>query len=532
MATVVTANRSEFVNQVIQHYTENRVGQFSKYLDTDPMYVTYYAVNMTMSRADLGTDAISDVIGPESPIRFNKILRYPIYIKGGLEPETTFENGIVSSEIEINDITILPNTLVPRPFDHILIEVPNMVKVLLRVNAYRDITIQSNDFYSASAHAVKFGDGCENEIERQVVETYNCIFDNIGTQNSCFILNTDYDSAATLKATVEELKSIYNSIYYDPDISSYIYNEEFFDRHRLIDPSIDIRQGRIPHPNDDYDYRRKFGIPEMGIFDANPFPRRYERKKYKRCFSTINSNIKTQTIYDLYLTKFIKDSGVFSTTDNYDVTSALTYEDFTPHTFEIDFKRTMWYAVLTKNPTLLMEYPYHYLAPILKEMSNLVLKRYPYPSSVTLVKNVATHCECNGLSEYFSHELIHDLKNGRNSTTSECNCGNDDYDRDYVDVTSITENPDKDYNRKGVSLKEYTIQKNSSDNEEELTGEDLQIKTFNDIIYAYFSDTYIDVNTDQLLSWVVEPSLYLYEYVPIIIYILNEKYKKYFKKMS
>ena len=534
MATVVTANRSEFVNQVIKHYSENRVGQFSKYLDTDPMFITYYAVNMAQSRADIGTDAIEDVLGPESPIRFNKILRYPIFIKGGLEPDTTFENGQISSEIDINDITILPNTLVPRPFDHILIEVPNMIKVLLRVNSYKDITIQSNDFYSASAHAIRFGDNCAADIERLVVETYECIFENIGTQNSCFILSKDYNDAAALKATVDELKSIYNSIYYDPDVNSYIYNEEFFSRHRMVDPSVDIRQENrhmfSPDYNYDYDARKRYGVPNMGIFDANPFPiiRHDGRKRYKRCFSTISTNIKTQTVYDLYLTKFIKDSGVFTTTDNYDVTSALTYEDFTPHTFEIDFKRTLWYAVLSKSTTLLMKYPYHYLAPIMKEMSNLILKRYPRPSTVTLVKNASRHCECNGLSEYFSHELINDLKNGRKSSTTECNCTNDDYERDYVDVNAISENPDKDFNRKGVSLKEYSIETN----EEEITEEDTPIKVFNDIIYAYFTDTNIDIDADNLLSWSVEPSLYMYEYMPIIIYILNDKYTKYFKKIS
>ena len=230
----------------------------------------------------------------------------------------------------------------------------------------------------------------------------------------------------------------------------------------------------------------------------------------------------------MYLTKFIKDSGVFTTTDNYDVTSALTYEDFTPHTFEIDFKRTLWYAVLSKSTTLLMKYPYHYLAPIMKEMSNLILKRYPRPSTVTLVKNASRHCECNGLSEYFSHELINDLKNGRKSSTTECNCTNDDYERDYVDVNAISENPDKDFNRKGVSLKEYSIETN----DEEITEEDTPIKVFNDIIYAYFTDTNIDIDADNLLSWSVEPSLYMYEYMPIIIYILNDKYTKYFKKIS
>lgn len=532
MATVVSANRSEFVNQVIKHYTDNRVGQFSKYLDTDPIFVTYYAVNMAMSRADIGTDAISDIIGPESPIRYNKILKYPVYIKGGFEPETLFENGMISNEMEINDITILPNTLVPRPFDHILVEIPNMVSVLLRVNAYRDLTIQSNDFYSASAHAVEFGENCQKELEKQVVETYTCVFENIGTQNSCFILNENLDKAANLKATVDELKSIYNSIYYDPDVNSYIYNTEFFDRHHLIDPSVDIRQEKPPH-FEDTNIRAKYGVPNMGIFDTMPFPHKHmphSRRRFKRCFNVVSSNIKAQTIYDLYLTKFIKESGIFSTTDNYDVTSAITYEDLIPHTFELDFKRTLWYAVITKSPTLLMDYPYHYMAPIIKEMSDLVLKRYPCPSSVTLVKNVTNHCECNGLSEYFSHELIHDLKNGRASDQTGCKCNSDDLDRDFIDVSNIEDNPDVSYKPSGASLKDYSIEDKSSKEETELTGEDLQIKIFNDIIYAYFNNLNIDINTDQLLGWAVEPSLYLFEYLPILIYILHAKYNSYFVK--
>lgn len=526
MAEFIKTSRSDFVKDVTQKYTDNRVGQFSKYLDTDVTFVTYFTVNMAKSRADLGTDSIMDVLGSQSPIRYNEIKEFPIFFKSGLEPSRSFEDGTVNNELELNDIIILPFTVNPKEFDHIFLQLPNMVPILLRVNEVRNITIQSNDFYSISAHAVTFGDTSLQSLQMLVVERYRCIYENIGTQNSCFIREDEYDIANQLGEAIEEMKNIYNSLYFIPETNSYIFNTEFYGNTMLVNPSIDYRQRDLPW--------RFWGVPGELISDSFLMSNKW-RRKY-RVFAvdpkaSINVDIKSRTIYDLYLTKFIKDSMIFFGGDNYDVTTAVVYEDLLPLTFDIDFKRTIWYAVLTKSTNLLHETPYFAVGSIRKEMSSLVLKKYPVPSSIYLITQVKNKCVC-GMEEYFSHELLGDIKHGRKADTDERNCNcSPGADMSYISTKDIINNPDKDFNKPAVSTKPYTLEKVNEEEPEE-TEADKVVETLNDIIYNYFNDIPIGIDTDQLMAWLIEPSFLMFEYFPIIIYILKKRYNSYFVKLS
>lgn len=528
MAELTSIDRSKFVSSVIKTFTDNRIGQFSKYLDTDPIFVTYYAVNLVHSRADLGTDAIADVLGSQSPIRYNKIMKFPIYIRGGIEPETNAEDGTISNEMELNDITILPTTLTPRPFDHILIELPNMVPVLLRVNSFRNLTIQSNDFYSASAHAIEFGTNNLQSLERLVVEKYTCVFENIGTQNSCFIRSDMYDKSKALNEVIDELKGIYKSLYFNEETNSYIFNSSFYADPLLVDPSLDFRQRDLPW--------RDWGNPP-GLVEES-YKMDWNFRKRFRAFAvdpkaSINKNIGSNTIYDLYLTKFIMDSRLFFTGDNYDSTTVVVYEDLLPTMFETNFKRTLWYAVMNKSTTTLFTTPYFAANPIRKEMSALMLSRFPKPMSVNLLMGI--NGKCCGMEEYFSHELLEDIKKGRTSDTKDCNCNcNPNDSMSYIDTRDIIENADKDFNKKIPTLKPYTITKKDdiSESEPEMTEADKIIKALNDIIYNYFNDSLGEIDTDQLIAWLIEPSFLMFEYAPIIIFILTQQYNGYFEKLA
>lgn len=524
MASVISNSRSEFVQNVIKTYSENRVGQYSKYLDTDPIYVTYYSINMVHSRADIGTDAIQDVTGSNSPIRYNKIEGLPVYIKGGFEPETSFEDGMITNDIDINDITILPNTVVPRPYDHILVKLPNMIPILLRVNGYRNLTIQSNDFFSASAHVVNYGDDITSGIDKLVVESYKCIFENIGTQNSCFLKSDEYATAVNLNEIIEEMSTLYHALYFDKDTNSYIYNESFYSVPNLVDPSIDFRQRDFR-----YNAYPVYPFHHGGMYPAllnNP----ETRKKFK-CFMRPNVNIMTETVYDMYLTRFIMDSGLFYDGNNFDSTSAVVYEDLIPYLFDLNYKQSIWHAVITKNTTLLSETQNYILMPIRKQYSALVLGRFPSPRAVTIMNNGTNQC-CDN-NEYFSHELIGDLKNGRTATDNKCNC-DPDADRAFINITSVINNPNKDFNSSSVSLKEYSVDmsKMTEEPEEELSEEDKNIQFLNDIIYNYIYDIDDNIDTTFLFSCLVSPSIYMYEYFPIILYILKKKYDGMFEQLS
>ena len=186
MALILSSEKSQFVQKAIDIYTQNRLGQYSKYLNSTPTFVTYYAINQALSRADLGSGQVYDIIGPNSPIKFNKILEFPIYNMQQIQPNGSYEDGKYEVDVELSDITILPNTVKPRADDFILIQMPNMKPLLFRVTNFRMGTIQSNDFYMVDLDLYR-NDDTWQDIEKNVAEVYHCVFDNIGTNNACFI---------------------------------------------------------------------------------------------------------------------------------------------------------------------------------------------------------------------------------------------------------------------------------------------------------------------------------------------------------
>ena len=76
MAQILNVEKPKYINQIIDTYAKNKVGQYSKFLDKAPIYVTYYHINEALSKADVGTGNIASELGAISPIRFNKIKNY------------------------------------------------------------------------------------------------------------------------------------------------------------------------------------------------------------------------------------------------------------------------------------------------------------------------------------------------------------------------------------------------------------------------------------------------------------------------
>ena len=44
MARIQSVEKSKFINQNIDIYSQNKIGQYSKFLDKNPIFVTYYHI--------------------------------------------------------------------------------------------------------------------------------------------------------------------------------------------------------------------------------------------------------------------------------------------------------------------------------------------------------------------------------------------------------------------------------------------------------------------------------------------------------
>lgn len=505
MAKVYSTESSQYTQAVIDSFTKNRIGQFSKYLDTDPYFVTYYHINDTLSRADIGTDSVYEQLGPKSPVRFNKIRKFPVYLKADFTPEANFDNGGMDVELDINDVTTLPHTIQPKPGDFMLFEIPRAPKMLFIVNNFRFSTVQSNDFYTIDISLRHVGDTCDI-IEKQVVETYTCVFENIGTQNNCFIKSDDEDALNNLNNEMASLESFYRDTYYDNHVGTYIFNP-------LKADSVDWVQPPAKVSNQSF-------YPEVYSYSTSYLMRQ----------KPIERPIEPPTFYDIYLIKFLRESELFFDSNDPLKASNLSYDDFEPDNFDWLFRRSLWYTIITKDTKFLSRYPYYIGHEITKIMSPLRAILHN-AHGVSLIMHLTK--ECAELEKYMSHVLIKMIldydANSSDSDSSSKYRRPSIMDADIVNISPIPLNGNE-HRTNPISPEDYKINipEDTESSAYDIEGFDNTL-TF---IYNYITGDTKDVDESEMIKELIKPSQMSYWYTPMIIYIMQNKYASYFTAIS
>ena len=303
MIKIIDVNKSEFIDKTIDIYSSIKFSQYSRYIGS-PFYVTYLSVNEVMSTSDIGTKNIDNVLGRESPIKYNKINNLPLYNLQGTKPEFEInENYGADINIELNGLVLLPGTVKPNPYDLLIISYPNAKQALFRVGQFEYNSLQSNDFYTFGASLFGYYTDAieESGLSFQIVEEYETIFENIGTQNSCFIRSDKVDEINSLVRTIETLKSDYMNKYYNPLMNSFVIQDAEIITKKVVD--------------------RKHPIQ----IDGTPV------YTYKDIEST--RTILDAYLYDIYLENFISNTHIFET-DDASKTLCLFPNDVIPFNFK------------------------------------------------------------------------------------------------------------------------------------------------------------------------------------------------------
>ena len=366
MAKIISAEKSPFMNKAAEIYSKQKTSQFSKYLQKNPVFVTYYAINQQLSRADTGTGSVKEQIGTSSPIRYNEIKEFPVYNLSDMKPDIqNDETEGLDINMDLSGIVILPNTITPCPDDFLYVKMPGMsYGVLLRVTEFEFNSIQSNDYYTINCElrATDTKSGYSQtyiQLQKQVVEKYSCIFENIGTEDKCLIQDTELAKANSTLEMINLLKDSFYDTYYDRDIGTFVYRD-------------------------------------------------------------FSSGVNPIYYYDLYLIKFIIDSKIYDDVSG-ERCVTLSLDDVLPINFGNLYRRSLWYAILQKDVTYLSRYSYYTEGSISKVTSpfkinecntktiQLTYKDAPIDSGSSLFIT-------GYISEYFPIELTNNLKDKESYT--------------------------------------------------------------------------------------------------------------------
>ena len=160
---------AEFINSNVSLLADRQSSMYVAFLESRPTFTTYYHINRIQSETDKGLKMPEKLSGALSPIRYNKLLNFPLYgieqIQLQLEEDEEGLNSDYSGEA-----IILPNTIHPSVDDYFIIDYLDK-KYMFRITMYSYDTIKSNNFYKIefTLHTVDID--FFNQSEKQVVRT-------------------------------------------------------------------------------------------------------------------------------------------------------------------------------------------------------------------------------------------------------------------------------------------------------------------------------------------------------------------------
>lgn len=210
---------AEFINENVSLLRERQGSMYSIFLESRPTFTTYYHVNKIRSKTDRGLKIPEKLNGVMSPIRYNKLMNFPLYgieqIQLQLEEEDEGLNSDYSGEA-----IILPNTIHPSVDDYFLINYLEK-RYMFRITKYDYDTIKSNNYYKVEFTLQSVDESFYNDIERQVVRIYYTQFDNIGTDDKIFLTGEGVLIGDKIKSLYDNIAKNYLEMYYEPTRDPY-----------------------------------------------------------------------------------------------------------------------------------------------------------------------------------------------------------------------------------------------------------------------------------------------------------------------
>ena len=207
-------------------------------MESAPNFVTYYSKNFDASSSDFGLDNVEEIVGGNSPIKYNKIKNFPIYSVTEMNPSFDFdeESGLDISGTESEGI-ILPGTIEPQPDDLLLFEYhsrdENYLK-LFRVENVEISMLESNSYYKINFS--NFPADIKVLNERQVSEVYTTVYSNIGTDYRSIILEDVYNEARKSIINLSELTDLFQINYYNQKVNNFVMDNDMGQRY--YDPNM------------------------------------------------------------------------------------------------------------------------------------------------------------------------------------------------------------------------------------------------------------------------------------------------------
>lgn len=231
MAELLKTNKKiQRVNALVDSYKTKLDNPYNIYINKSPVPVDWYNQCKEHTSLDETTREVWDYVGADSPIRYNLIKDAVVYGMSQMNVNLNIGDFGLTSDNMSGDTIVLPNTWVPYPNDYFRIQHIDK-DLLFKVTSVTPDTFPNGaNFYRVE---FSYDKTSTDEINKQVVQTFRMILDNVGTEFNVIVKEDVFQTADNYDSIILALQNYYIQTFFKDSLQNFVYS---YNGYNFYDP--------------------------------------------------------------------------------------------------------------------------------------------------------------------------------------------------------------------------------------------------------------------------------------------------------
>lgn len=226
-------NEESLLNGNIFKYEQRLKSHVSKYIENGAILTTYYHLADDAVTVDRGFRDIEQLFGRQSPLRFNRILNFPLYGFGQANPANTDEAQLEDFNVE-GECQVMMATIVPSQNDFFTVNHLKMIAVFQVVEVTYD-SMKAEGYYKLRYRLISNSQETMENLDRQTVGHYRCQLEALGTDANPIVTEDDAVRRSQLMKLIGNLIEDYRATFYNERHNCFLLTGTGDHYHRWFD---------------------------------------------------------------------------------------------------------------------------------------------------------------------------------------------------------------------------------------------------------------------------------------------------------
>lgn len=209
----ILIDENKMVEQNVFLYEERLKSPIRRFTDKSFTPVDYWHIKANETTVDGGYGDIAEILGKDSPIKYQKISNLPLYGLEQLLPQLSDGDFGLDTSIE-GDAILMANTVKPLQNDFFMIRYLKD-DYLFQVTGVDYDILSSDGCYKISYILAYIDNEKVSQLESQTKREFTCLMENIGTDERCIIENSDKERLDAIDKMYHNIVETMITLYYN-----------------------------------------------------------------------------------------------------------------------------------------------------------------------------------------------------------------------------------------------------------------------------------------------------------------------------